>query len=235
MDIKKGKILVNMDEKCIHATNDENFLLVHFKENLPNKDKYDINQIKGKGGDNCSIAVALFKYLKSYHIPTIFNKKFSVNEILVKFFDNIPIKIVIWNVSAAEFHKNYRITNGEPLLNPVVEYYFNDEKLNYPMINMDHAFALGFITPEEFKIIDLYSRKINALLKSYFKRRKLILGKCELQFGRLNNKIVLGSDITPDNCQFWNIEDFEKKHIKWLYLGAVDKSEAYKELKKKLL
>ncbi|MFO7891215.1 MAG: phosphoribosylaminoimidazolesuccinocarboxamide synthase [bacterium] len=232
MDINKGKTLVNKDEKSIHATDDEKYQIIHFKETLPNKDKKNVTKIKGKGRDNCSLAVGLYKYLKSYNIPTYFKKQIQPNEILINKVDMIPVKISIWNIASGDFKKNYKIKKGEFLKCPVIEYYLNDKQLNFPMINMDHIIAFDCATGEECRVLDIYTRKINAVLKSYFERRGYKLGKFELEFGRWKDGIILASDVTPDNCQLWDIRQQEKR---WFYLNKKNVLQAYKELMGKLL
>jgi len=232
LDIKKGKALINKNEKSIHATNDKNFEIVHFKETLPDKNKKSVSKIRGKGENNCAISVGLYKYLKSFNIPSHFKKQIQSNEILVKKVDMVPVKIAIWNIVSGKFSKNYNIKKGEFLKCPVIEYYLNNKKLNYPMINIDHIIAFDYATDEEFKTMDIYSRKINAILKSYFERRGYKLGYSEIEFGKLNNEIILASDITPDNCQFW---DMKESSNRWVYLNRKQVSQSYKELIERLL
>lgn len=232
MNITKGKIIINKDEKNIHVTNDEKFQIIHFKENLPDRGKKNVSKIKGKGKNNCAIAVGLYKYLNSYNIPTHFKQQIQPNEILVNKVNRIPVKIFIWNIASGEFGKNYKIKKGESLKCPVVEYYLNDEKSGFPMINSDHILAFECATKEECKAMDIYARKINAVLRSYFERRGYKLGKLELEFGGLRNKVVLASDITPDDCQFW---DMNEKKNRWFYLNQKDTSQAYKKLTERLL
>lgn len=232
MDINKGKIVIKKGEKNIHETNDEKFQIIHFKENIPDKGKNNVFKIKGKGKDNCAIAVGIYKYLKSFNIPTHFKEQIQTNEILIKMVDRIPVKICIWNIASGEFGKNYKIKKGEFLKCPVIEYYLNMEKFRFPMINTDHILAFECATEEECKAMDIYSRKINAILRSYFERRGYKLGKFELEFGRLKNSVILASDITPDNCQFWNMEE---QGNKWFYLNQDDVSQAYKKLTESLL
>jgi len=227
LDIKKGKALINKNEKSIHATNDDRFEIIHFKETLPVKNKKNVTKIRGKGENNCTVSVGLYKYLKSFNIPSHFKKKIQSNEILVKKVDLIPVTISIWNIVSKKFSRNYDIKKGEFLKCPVIEYYLNNKKLNYPMINLDHIIAFDYATDDEFKTMDIYSRKINAILKAYFERRGYKLGYFEVEFGKLDNEIVLASDITPDNCQLW---DMKEPGSRWFYLNRKQISEAYKEL-----
>ena len=48
--------------------------------------------------------------------------------------------------------------------------------------------------------------KINAILKSFFENIKLQLVDFKLEFGYNNkNQIVLGDEISPDNCRLWDL------------------------------
>ena len=54
-------------------------------------------------------------------------------------------------------------------------------------------------------IIDL-TLKINEILKSFFKSIQLQLVDFKLEFGyNAKNRIVLGDEISPDNCRLWDL------------------------------
>ena len=54
-------------------------------------------------------------------------------------------------------------------------------------------------------IIDL-TLKINVILKSFFKSIQLKLVDFKLEFGYdFENKILLGDEISPDNCRLWDL------------------------------
>ena len=54
-------------------------------------------------------------------------------------------------------------------------------------------------------IIDL-AFQINEILKSFFKNIQLKLVDFKLEFGyNFENKIVLGDEISPDNCRLWDL------------------------------
>ena len=55
-------------------------------------------------------------------------------------------------------------------------------------------------------IIDL-TLKINKIMKSFFKNIKLKLVDFKLEFGyNFENKIILGDEISPDNCRLWDLK-----------------------------
>ena len=48
--------------------------------------------------------------------------------------------------------------------------------------------------------------KINVILKSFFKNIQLKLVDFKLEFGYdLKNNILLGDEISPDNCRLWDL------------------------------
>ena len=54
-------------------------------------------------------------------------------------------------------------------------------------------------------IIDL-TLKVNEILKSFFKNIQLQLVDFKLEYGfDLKNNILLGDEISPDNCRLWDL------------------------------
>jgi phosphoribosylaminoimidazole-succinocarboxamide synthase len=79
------------------------------------------------------------------------------------------------------------------------------------------------------------SSKVNAVLKSFFDRRGMILVDFKLEFGVYENEIMLGDEITGDTCRIWDKKSGKKldkdrfRHD----LGEVDKT--YEELMQRIL
>jgi len=83
--------------------------------------------------------------------------------------------------------------------------------------------------------ISRYATKINAILKSFFIRRKIRLIDFKLEFGRFKDRILLGDEISPDTCRFWDLETGEKldKDRFRQDLGGVE--QAYQEMLNRIL
>ena len=62
----------------------------------------------------------------------------------------------------------------------------------------------------ETKDLDLIinlTLKVNKILKSFFKDIQLKLVDFKLEFGySVKNKILLGDEISPDNCRLWDLK-----------------------------
>lgn len=231
MELRKGKLLYEGKTKKLYSTNDPERLIFHFKDEADD-DKGKI--IKNKGSYNNTISSSLFKFLEGYHIQTHFVQVLRPNEMLVKKMEIIPIKVVVWNFASGTLSKRYGISKGKLLTYPILEYYLKDNKLRDPMINMDHACAFGYANPEEMQSIDRITRKINAVLKSFFDRRDLKLVDFELEFGRYRDQILVGDEISLDTCHLWDVQTGESQPKECLRLNSDNIEETYEELKSRL-
>ena len=210
MEIRKGKLLNEGKAKKMYATNDPDRVIMHFKDDATAFDGDKKGTIKKKGEHNVAISTVLFKFLESYQIHTHFVQVLKPNEILVKKLEIIPVEVVMRNIAAGSLCKRYGIKEGELLTYPILELYLKDDSLHDPMINVDHACAFGYALPDEMQTIDRIARKINAVLKSFFSRRELQLVDFKLEFGRHDGDILLGDEISPDTCRFWDASTGEK-------------------------
>ena len=88
--------------------------------------------------------------------------------------------------------------------------YKNDE-LGDPLINDDHAVALGIATYEELDRIYELTDQINAVLFDIFDECDVLLVDFKIEFGRTaDGEIVLADEISPDSCRLWDADTNEK-------------------------
>ena len=73
------------------------------------------------------------------------------------------------------------------------------------------------------------------LTRSRSRLRKLNLVDFKLEFGRHKGEILLGDEISPDTCRFWDLDTGEKmdKDRFRFDLGGVE--DAYSEVEKRVL
>ena len=121
---------------------------------------------------------------------------------IVKDYVPIPIKVLIRNIAAGKICKMYDIPEEKILEFPIIEYYLKSEKLNNPFVNEYHIYALNYANSEEMKIIRRLSSKINAILKSFFKRRNLNLVDIKVSIGRITGELGNSGDVTPDSIDW---------------------------------
>jgi len=138
------------------------------------------------------------------------------------------------NAVAGSLVKRIGLEEGKVLDFPIFEMYLKNDELGDPMINDYHALSLGIAKPEEIKQMFRMTAKINAILKSYFDRRGLVLVDFKLEFGRDLGNLILADEISPDTCRIWDRKTHKKldkdrfRHD----LGNVEK--AYQEVLQRL-
>ena len=62
----------------------------------------------------------------------------------------------------------------------------------------------GWATEEELDTIHAMALKVNDVLSRFLDERGVILVDFKLEFGRHHGKILLGDEICPDTCRFWD-------------------------------
>ncbi|TKJ40253.1 phosphoribosylaminoimidazolesuccinocarboxamide synthase [candidate division LCP-89 bacterium B3_LCP] len=233
--MQKKELLYEGKAKKVYLTSEEDKLIQEFKDDATAFDGAKKGTISKKGEINNAISAYLFEYLENYHIPTHYFEKLSANEMLIRKLEIIPIEIVLRNVAAGSLCARYNIPEGKVMEYPILEYYLKDDELHDPMINEYHAYAFGHATPDEMKAINRIASKVNAILKSFFDRRNLVLVDFKLEFGKRIKDIYLADEISPDTCRIWDKKTHKKldkdrfRHD----MGGVDK--AYRELRDRLM
>jgi len=234
LDIKKGKMVFDGRQKKTYSTSDPDQYILQFKDDFSafhDSTKKTLNHI---GTYNTAISSALFKYLEGYHIHTHFIKVLKPNEMLVKKLEIIPVEIVVWNFSSGTISKRYGIEKGKIFPYPIIEFYLKNKKLHNPMVTIDHVCAFGHAVPDEMQKIDQAARKINAVLKSYFDRRDFKLADFKIEFGRHEQQIVLGDEMTPDTFHLWDVRIEGKQNMELVSFHSEHIEEEYEALKNRI-
>ncbi len=230
---KKG-LLYEGKAKKLYLTEDETLLVQEFKDDATAFNGAKKGVISGKGEYNCSISTILFEYLESYHISTHFVRRLSPTEMLVSRMEIIQLEAVIRNIATGSLVKRLPFQEGDVLEYPIFELYLKNDELGDPLVNEYHALALQLACPDEIRAMFRLTSKINAILRSYFERRGLMLVDFKLEFGREQGELVAADEISPDTCRIWDRKTHKKldKDRFRFDMGGVDK--AYQEVLERL-
>ncbi len=183
-----------------------------------------------KGEVNCAMSSTLFQMLEKSGIRTHFIEQLSPVDMLVKRLEIVPLEVIVRNLAAGSFSKRYAVEEGLEFKHPTFEFSYKNDALGDPLINDSHALAMGLATEDEIDHIRYTALKINDILKEFFRERGIILVDFKLEFGRYKGEILLGDEISPDTCRFWDAAT-RKKLDKDRFrqdLGGVE--EAYAEM-----
>ena len=221
--------------KIIFETDRPGLVIQQFKEEATAFDGKKKAEIEGKGVANTQISAVLFKLLEEKGIKTHFRALVSPNELATIHLKMIPVEVVVRNVAAGSLAKRLGYAEGRTLKRPLVEFYFKNDELGDPIINEDHIAELKLATPAQLKEMRETALKVNQVLREFFGARGLELVDFKLEFGVASRgEIILGDEISPDTCRFWDKES-RKKLDKDRFrhdLGEVE--EAYQEVLKRV-
>ena len=232
----KGKQLYEGKAKKIFETDEPEILLVSYKDDATAFNGIKKGTILGKGIINNKVTNYIMRLLEKAGIPTHYIEEISERDTLVKKVSIIPLEVIIRNVSAGSFAKNYGVEEGIIFDEPTIEFSYKNDNLGDPLINSYHAIALKLATKEEIEIIKKYAFKINEEMKKFFISINVKLIDFKLEFGKLaDNKIVLADEISPDTCRFWDATTNEKLDKDRFRRDLGNVEGAYKEMMKRIL
>ena len=220
--------------KKVYATNNDNYVIVDYKDDATAFNGVKKGTIVGKGVVNNRMTNHIFRMLEEKGIPTHYIEELSDRETAVKKVEIVPLEVIVRNVAAGSFSKKLGIEEGFKLLSPTLEFSYKNDELGDPMINDYYAVAIGAATREEINKITELVFKINEILVDYFKSIKVDLIDFKVEFGRYKGQIILADEISPDTCRFWDSETHEKldKDRFRRDLGHVE--EAYEEIYRRI-
>lgn len=233
--MKKTTQLYEGKAKKVFLTEDPDLVIQEFKDDATAFNNKKKGTIAEKGVVNNAISCKLFTMLEQNGVTTHLVEKLSDRDMLCRHLDIIKVEVVVRNIAAGSLVKRYGFTEGTVLEKPIVEFYLKDDDLDDPLMNESHAVALGVATFEELALLKQRAETVNAVLKMFFAERKLKLVDFKLEFGRHHNEILLGDEISPDTCRFWDLETNEKmdKDRFRFDLGGVE--DAYSEVQRRVL
>lgn len=220
--------------KKIFRTDDPEAYLVYFKDSATAFNAQKKGEIEEKGILNNLISTHFFNLLQQNGIRTHFLRSISPREMLVRPLEIIKVEVVVRNIAAGSLSKRLGLPEGTELPFPVLEFYYKDDALGDPLINDYHIKALGLATTHEMAVISEMSLKINEILKAYMASRKVLLVDFKLEFGRYKGDVILGDEISPDTCRFWDADTKDKLDKDRFRRDLGNVADAYREILKRL-
>lgn len=220
--------------KQVFATENPDELLVYFKDDATAFNGEKRGTIQSKGVLNNKISIFFFNLLGEKGIPHHFIKMLSEREMLVKKLDILPVEVVVRNIAAGSLAKRIGWEEGRKLPSTVVELYYKNDELGDPLINDYHIKAMGLATAEQVETMETYALKINEILSAFLKDKKIELIDFKLEFGVHKGEVLLGDEISPDTCRFWDTETKQKLDKDRFRRDLGNVEEAYQEVLRRL-
>jgi len=220
--------------KSVYTTDDDDKLILHFRNDTSAFDGEKVEQLERKGMVNNKFNAFIMQKLEEAGVETHQIELLSDEESLVKKLDMIPIECVVRNIATGSIVRRLGVEDGMDLSPPTFEFFLKNDALHDPMVNDYHIRTFGWATEEEVAKMKELTFKVNEVLKQLFLDAGMLLVDYKLEFGRYQGRVVLGDEFTPDGCRLWD-KDTRKKLDKDRFrqgLGGV--VEAYEEVAHRL-
>jgi len=203
--MKKLKMIYEGKAKQLYTTENDEHIIIHYKDDATAFNGVKKAQIEHKGELNNAISTIIFKHLHKHNIPTHYIETINDRDQLCHKVTIIPLEVIIRNSIAGSMAKRLDIKEGTLAPRPIYELCYKNDELGDPLINEDHALALNAATETELSDIKALTLNINRVLIELFDQIDITLVDFKIEFGRkLDGSIVLADEISPDTCRLWD-------------------------------
>ena len=173
--MKQLEMLYEGKAKQVFRTDDDDVILMHYKDAATAFNNIKKATIEGKGVLNNKISTIIFGYLKEAGIPTHYISTLNERDQLCRRVKIIPLEVIVRNIVAGSMAKRLGLEEGLRPSNTIYDICYKCDELGDPLINDHHAVALGVVTYDELKRIYDMTAKINEVLTGLFDRMNITL------------------------------------------------------------
>ena len=203
---------------------------IHYKDDATAFNGEKKGTIHDKGVLNNKITSFFFTMLNEAGIPTHFVERIDDRDQIVKALDIVPLEVIVRNIAAGSMAKRFGLEEGTPLQHPILEFCYKNDDLGDPFANESQITALGWATQDQLTAIKDITMKVNNILKDFLATKKVKLVDFKLEFGSHKGQILLGDEISPDTCRFWDADTNEKLDKDRFRRDLGNVEEAYHEM-----
>lgn len=234
MKREKREFIYEGKAKQIFSTDDENMVIIHYKDDATAGNGAKKGTIVNKGIINNKITAKIFKALEENGIKTHLVEVLNDRDQLCQKVTIFPLEVTVRNIIAGSMSKRLGIAEGTIPPETIYEIGYKNDDLGDPLINDYHAYVLG-VKKEELKTIYTMTEKINQILIKIFDEIGIKLVDFKIEFGKNSvGEIILADEITPDTCRLWDKETGAKLDKDRFRRDMENIEEAYIEVAKRL-
>ncbi len=204
--MKKGELIFEGNEKQVFATDIPDQVIFRYKDVTVAYNNVKRARFYGKGALDNQISAMLLDYLNMHGVETHYIETIGEKEQLCRMIEIIPLQVVVHNRIAGSLAYRLGVAEGFTHPNTIIDLRYNNDALDDPLINRDHAVALGLATYRELDEMYNIARKANDLLKPLFHKAGIELIDMKIEFGRAadTGTVIISDEISPDTCRLWD-------------------------------
>ena len=202
------KFLTSGKVKDVYELEDDK-LLFKFSNRVSAYDVKFKDEIPKKGEVLCKFAEYWFNKLD---VPNHFVERRSDTEIVVKKINMLPIECVVrgyfygsfvsrWEDGKISLENDVKTDLAAKLPNPIFD---PTTKSTHDIpLNKEEAISQKLVTSNEYDLLSKKSVKIYEKMAAIADNTGFILADLKLEFGKLDNEIILADSIGPDEFRLW--------------------------------
>ncbi|UMZ73053.1 phosphoribosylaminoimidazolesuccinocarboxamide synthase [Natranaerofaba carboxydovora] len=189
--------------------NEQNNLVLYFKDDVTGTgDTIDpggnevVGEIEDKGLSSLAVSKYFFDILHSHDIPTHYiDASLEDGTMEAKRSEPLGLEVICRIKAYGSFLRRYpHFTEGKILetLDYLVEITVKDDERGDPLINDEALTSLGVLTEEEVNSIKNITKSVAKIIEKDLKEKGLDMIDLKLEFGRVDDKIVVIDEISGD-------------------------------------
>ena len=194
---------------------EDNLLLFKFSNRVSAYDVKFKDEIPKKGEVLCKFAEYWFNKLD---VPNHFVKRKSDTEIIVKRINMLPIECVVrgyfygslvsrWKDGKISFESDVQTDLAAKLQSPIFDH--TTKSTHDVPVSKDESVSQKLVTSDEYDWLSEKSIQIYQTMAKIADNSGFILADLKLEFGKLNNEMILADSIGPDEFRLWPKDEYK--------------------------
>jgi phosphoribosylaminoimidazole-succinocarboxamide synthase len=231
MKLDVGNLLYKGKAKDIYETSKPQMVIVKFRDDITAGDGEKKEVVGNKGYYNSLISAKLFLLLEDAGIKTQYLDLLEPGYMLCHQLEMIPLEVITRNLATGSLIRRFPFWEGQTFNPPIIQMDYKNDEYHDPMLNDDIILALGLATRKELQEIRNITLQINQVLKDFLESKGLLFPDFKIEYGWDNEKnLVLGDEISPDTCRFWDRETCDILDKDLFRMGKQGVIEAYQKV-----
>ena len=236
MDLQIGDLLYKGKAKDVYQTDDPELVIIKFRDDITAGDGEKKDKLTKKGYYNSIISSKFFELLETSRVKTQYIKLLEPGLMLSHRLDMLPLEIIIRNIAAGSLVRKFPFKSRQEFEPPIIQMDYKNDEYHDPMLNDDITLALDLSTNDELERIREITLRINDVLKGFLKDKNIILHDFKIEYGKdYRGEIVLGDEISPDTCRFWDAQTFDVLDKDLFRKGESNVIDAYQQVASHIL
>ncbi len=228
--IQPGELIREGKSKRIYATDDPDTAIVYFKDDAMAYHGLKRGRIWGKGEINNAISQTFFRLLTENHVPNHYLEALDSRQSLIRRCEMVPVAVKVRNRAAGSMAERLGLTEGLPLVPPVVESTLRGREADDPLVNISHILAMRMATREEMERATEIALRVNGIMSDYMREIGIEVIDFKLEFGRFHGEILVADEISPDVARFWDARTHEPLDMDRFRRDMGNTEQGYQEL-----